>query len=71
MCATNWLKTFIPNYSKIVKILHDLLEETYKKAGKRRKKVEGKICILLRVVEYYFVWEYEVVAQQGVVLAES
>lgn len=45
ICTTNWMRTSIPNYSLIVQPLHDLLEDAYKKAGKRTKKGVEKIRI--------------------------
>ena len=38
LCATNWMRSSIPNYSKVVEPLHSLMEETYSKAGGRRTK---------------------------------
>lgn len=44
-CAANWMRTSIPNFSKIIQPLHNLLEDAYKKAGKRTKKAVEKIRI--------------------------
>ena len=38
LCATNWMRNSIPAYSKRVAPIQQLLEECYKKAGKRTKR---------------------------------
>lgn len=43
LCATNWMRTSIPDYSKVVAPLHNLMENLYFKVGKRTKKA---ICNL-------------------------
>ena len=38
LCATNWMRTSIPNYSCVISPLHKLLERVYSIAGKRTKR---------------------------------
>ena len=38
LCATNWMRLSIPNHAKVVEPLHNLMEETYSKAGGKRTK---------------------------------
>ena len=38
ICATNWMRTSIPDYSRVVSPLHKPMEECYKKSGKRAKR---------------------------------
>ena len=38
LCATNWMRSSIPNYAKVVEPLHNLMEEAYSKAGGKRTK---------------------------------
>ena len=38
LCATNWMRSSIPNYSKVVEPLHNLMEAVYAKAGGKRTK---------------------------------
>ena len=38
LCATNWMRSSIPNYSKVVEPLHNLMEASYSKAGGKRTK---------------------------------
>ena len=33
LCATNWMQTSIPNYSKVVEPLHSLMKKSYAVAG--------------------------------------
>ena len=37
VCATNWMRNSIPNYAQRIQPLHQLLEETYSRVGKRTK----------------------------------
>ena len=43
--ALNWMRTSIPNYSKLVAPLLELLEECYKEVGGRTKKKLGKLSL--------------------------
>lgn len=38
LCATNWMRSSIPNYSSVVEPLHSLMEASYSKAGGKRTK---------------------------------
>ena len=38
LCATNWMRTSIPDYSRVVAPLHSPMGQIYSKAGKRTKK---------------------------------
>ena len=38
LCATNWMRTSIPNYAVVVEPLHTLMESTYSKVGGKRTK---------------------------------
>lgn len=38
ICTANWVRSSIPNFSTIVAPLHQLLEDCYKKSGKRTRK---------------------------------
>lgn len=46
LCATNWMRTSIPEYSKKISPLHELMECCYKKAGKRTKRSVAKISLV-------------------------
>lgn len=45
VCAANWVRSSIPNYSSVVPPLHNLLEGCYKKSGKRTRKSVARIPI--------------------------
>ncbi len=38
LCATNWMRSSIPNYSEVIEPLHNLMEEVYSRAGGKRTK---------------------------------
>ena len=38
LCATNWMRSSIPNYSKVIEPLHTLMENAYAKSGGKRTK---------------------------------
>ena len=42
-CATNWMGSSIPKYSKRVASVHNLMEQVYKKVGKRTKRAVSKV----------------------------
>lgn len=46
LCAANWCRTSIPDYSKRTAPLHDLLEEVYRTAGFRSKARIRKIPLV-------------------------
>ena len=43
--ATNWMRTSIPEYSKRIEPLHTLMEQVYKKAGRRTKRAVSKVSL--------------------------
>lgn len=45
LCATNWMRTSLPNYAAVVAPLHDLLEDVYQLAGKRTKAAVRKFPV--------------------------
>ena len=45
VCATNWMRNAIPDYARIIDPLHKLMEECYKRAGKRTKRAVRKLRI--------------------------
>ena len=45
VCATNWMRNSIPNYSQRIALLHHLLEDTYSHVGKRTKHALRNIYI--------------------------
>lgn len=45
LCATNWMRSSIPNYAQTVAPLHELMEQAYSKAGSRTKRAVTKIPI--------------------------
>jgi len=46
LCATNWMRTSIPNYAVVVEPLHNLMEDAYSKAsGKRTKRAIRNISV--------------------------
>lgn len=45
LCASNWLRIRIPDYSRTIAALHKLMEEFYAKAGRRTKKAVRKISL--------------------------
>lgn len=44
VCTANWVRTSIPNFSSILAQLHHLLEDFYKKSGKRAPKSVARIA---------------------------
>ena len=45
LCATNWMRSSIPAYAETIAPLHELMEQAYKKAGKRTKHAVRKISL--------------------------
>lgn len=45
ICATNWMRNSFPSYAKTIAPLHHLLEDAYRKCGKRKKQAVRKIRI--------------------------
>ena len=45
LCATNWMRTSLPNYAAMIAPLHTLLEQVYAKVGKRTKAAIRKQTI--------------------------
>ncbi len=43
LCAANWMRRSIPEYTRITKPLTNALEEVYKSVGKRTRKAAAKI----------------------------
>lgn len=43
LCATNWMRTSIPEYAKVIAPLHRLMEDVYKKTKSRTKRSVAKI----------------------------
>lgn len=43
LCATNWMRSSIPNYSSTVAPLQKLIEQLYQKVGKRTKRAVSKL----------------------------
>lgn len=42
LCATNWMRPSLPDYSRLIHPLHELMESIYTAAGKRTKKAATK-----------------------------
>lgn len=42
ICAAHWMRLSIPNYWSMVQLFHNLLEEAYKRAGKRTENAVEK-----------------------------
>jgi transposase InsO family protein len=45
LCALQWLKQGIPNFTALVAPLHDILEIVYDRAGKRTKRAVARITL--------------------------
>ena len=45
LCATNWMRNSIPDYSRVISPLHQLMEQCYKKAKKRTRRAVLSIAI--------------------------
>lgn len=45
ICATNWMRTSIPNYATAIHPLHELMESIYKSTGKRTKRSVSKTSL--------------------------
>ena len=43
LCATNWMRSGIPNYTAMIAPLHKIMELLYKTSGKRTKKSVAKL----------------------------
>lgn len=43
ICATNWMRTSIPAYAKLIAPLHELMEHMYSKVGGRTKRAVLKL----------------------------
>ena len=45
LCAVNWMRNSIPNYTALVHDLHEILEIATKAAGSRKKRNLLQICL--------------------------
>ncbi len=45
LCATNWMRNSLPAYAESIAPLHNLMEQTYTKAGGRTKQAVRKLSI--------------------------
>ena len=45
LCATNWMRSAIPDYSRVVSPLHNLMEQCYSRSGKRTKRSVCNIAL--------------------------
>ncbi|KAE8907530.1 hypothetical protein PF005_g17564 [Phytophthora fragariae] len=46
LCASNWMRQSIPEYTRISAVLYDALERAAKVSGSRKKKILGKINLV-------------------------
>ncbi|KAE9298670.1 hypothetical protein PR003_g23177 [Phytophthora rubi] len=46
LCASNWMRQSIPEYTRISAVLYDALERAAKVSGSRKKKMLGKINLV-------------------------
>jgi len=48
LCAANWMRTVIPEFTKLTAVLADILEEVYARAGKRTRQSVSKVKVSLK-----------------------
>ena len=68
LCAANWMRSCIPEFSKLTEDLSNLLESIYRKAGKRTRRAVAKFILTehgwCRIVDLALFASRSVVAQR-------